>query len=325
MKILITTKSRLPADKYGGTERVIWSLGKELHKLGHSVVFLAAPGSRCPFAKILNYYEKSDLRNIIPNDIDIVHFNSDIPSDCQFPYIVTQHGNCQKGSTLDRQTVFVSSNHAARHGSKVYVHNGLDWSNVDLVDSPRTDFHFLGKAAWRRKNVKGAISSTMQVKKVKLHVLGGHRLNLSMGFRFTANPRVKFHGMVDDVYKYSLMQKSKGLIFPVRWNEPFGLAIAESLYCGCPVFGTPYGSLPEIVSKEVGFLSNSSSGLASAIRDSDSWSKDYCHEYASEKFNSLKMALSYTELYDKVLSGGVLNEKNPTTSENPNTPLLWLD
>ncbi len=323
MKILITTTSLLPAKKYGGAERVIWCLGKELSKLGHEILFLAAPGSSCPFAQIIPNDCKEDVRNLIPKDVEIVHFNSNIPKGLQFPYVVTQQGNCPKGSTFDRQTVFVSANHAQRNGSETYVHNGLDWSEIELIAPSRQHFHFLGKAAWRRKNVRGAISSTMRVKKAQLHILGGYRLNFSMGFRFTANPRVRFHGMVDDSYKNEVMQGSLGLVFPVRWNEPFGLALTESLYCGCPVFGTPYGSLPEIVSSDVGFLSAKSSEITEALREADSWSSTTCREYASEHFNSRKMALSYLELYEKAIRGEFLNKNTPRATDNPNESLPW--
>ena len=325
MKILITTSSRLPAEKYGGAERVIWCLGKELSRLGHQVLFLAAPNSQCPFAEIIPYDGKEDARGLIPADIDLVHFFSDLPEDVQFPYVVTQQGNCPSGSTFDKQTVFVSANHAQRNGSETYVHNGLDWSEVELTDSSRRGFHFLGKAAWRRKNVRGAISSAMRIEKAQLHVLGGYRLNFSMGFRFTANPRVRFHGMVDDTYKNEVMQRSLGLVFPVRWNEPFGLALTESLYCGCPVFGTPYGSLPEIVTGDVGFLSNKSSEITDALREADSWSSSICREYAAENFNSRKMTLSYLALYEKALRGESLNEKSPQATDDPNATLPWFN
>ncbi|MEF9931013.1 MAG: glycosyltransferase, partial [Bacteroidales bacterium] len=53
--------------------------------------------------------------------------------------------------------------------------------------------------------------------------------------------------MIGGEQKLNILKESKGLIFPVIWNEPFGLAITESLYCGAPVFGTPYGSLPELI------------------------------------------------------------------------------
>ncbi len=54
------------------------------------------------------------------------------------------------------------------------------------------------------------------------------------------------------------MQRSKGLIFPVLWNEPFGLAAIESLYAGAPVFGPNYGSIPELINEKTGYTSNKS-------------------------------------------------------------------
>ena len=311
MKIIIITSSKLPVAKYGGTERVLWSLGNELHKLGHKVVIVAGPGSSCPFAEVIHWDGTSNFREIIPPDHDLIHFFSDFAGEVNSPYLVTQQGNSQLGQVSSIQTVFVSMDHAARHGSDVFVHNGLDWSDVEVVNMPRKDFHFLGKAAWRRKNVRGAISVTKRLHGKNLHVLGGHRLNFSMGFRFTASPRVKFHGMVDDTYKQRIMQQSQGLVFPVRWNEPFGLAITESLYCGCPVFGTPYGSLPELVTSEVGFLSSKSIDLVEAMESADEWSSLTCRDYAVENFNSRRMALKYLDIYEQVVDGKVLNKTAP--------------
>ena len=62
-----------------------------------------------------------------------------------------------------------------------------------------------------------------------------------------------FLGQVDDITKKYVIERSQGLIFPVKWHEPFGLAVTESLYLGAPVFATPYGSLPELVNEEVDF------------------------------------------------------------------------
>ncbi len=55
MHVLIVNNTRIPAHKYGGTERVIWWLGKELVKAGHRVSYLVARGSKCDFAEILVY------------------------------------------------------------------------------------------------------------------------------------------------------------------------------------------------------------------------------------------------------------------------------
>ena len=58
MKILLVNNTVLPALKYGGTERVIWWLGKALVQLGHEVSYLVAKGSRCSFAPVYPYSPK---------------------------------------------------------------------------------------------------------------------------------------------------------------------------------------------------------------------------------------------------------------------------
>ncbi len=71
--------------------------------------------------------------------------------------------------------------------------------------------------------------------------------------------------------KNQAIQNSQAILFPGLWHEPLGLAILESLYFGCPVFGTTYGSLPELISAERGFLSNSKSELVNAIRNAGNY------------------------------------------------------
>ena len=64
-----------------------------------------------------------------------------------------------------------------------------------------------------------------------------------------------------------------------------GLALIESLYFGNPVFGTPFGSLPEIVSGEVGFLSKSRNELIGQVRELERFDRWRCHEYACDRFS----------------------------------------
>ena len=132
-----------------------------------------------------------------------------------------------------------------------------------------------------------------------------------MGIRFTFSPKLSFEGMVGGAEKDRLLNSSKGLIFPVRWHEPFGIALIESLYYGCPVFGTPYGSLPELIIKDVGYLSNQEDELVNAVLNSDIFSRQRCHEYALDEFNSKKMTLEYLGKYEKVINEENLNNKKP--------------
>ncbi len=318
MHVLICNHSPIPVFAYGGTERVIWDLGKSLVSQGHQVTYLVPQGSSCPFGQVITWHPDEDWRSKIPQGVDIVHlqFNPGHDIDCDRPWLITQHGNSDVGELLPLNTVFVSANHAERHGADCHVHNGLDWSSygpVDLQNPPLDYFHFLGKAAWRVKNVRGAIDVCLAAK-TKLVVMGGHRLNLKRGFRFTWSPSISFLGMVGGEQKFNVMRRSKGLVFPVRWHEPFGLAVIESLYYGCPVFSTPYGALPELVSEECGYLSAQQSSLANALK-SRHFNRQDCHQRAVQMFNADAMASKYLTVYERVMSGEQLNQKTPVMRE----------
>jgi glycosyltransferase involved in cell wall biosynthesis len=305
MHILIVHNSIIPALRYGGTERVIWYLGKELVKMRHEVSYLVQKGSHCDFGKVYFINPSLSIAQQIPPKTDVIHFNNGVPkAPIPLPYIVTMHGNLNDDTKPDANAVFVSKNHAERFGSTSFVYNGLDWDDYGKPDlnAERHYFHFLGHAAWRVKNVKGAIRAVTAIPHEQLFVLGGYRINIKMGFRLTLHPRVKFCGMVGGDKKLSLLQHSKGLVFPVRWHEPFGLALTESLYFGCPVFGTPCGSLPEIIHPDVGYLSSKLEDLTRAMKEAANYSKARCHEYARDCFNSKIMALNYLEKYNKVLN-----------------------
>ena len=324
MHIVIVNRGKVPVSKYGGTERVLWYLGQELVKMGHKITYLVEEGSSCPFGKVLFIDDTRPWAAQIPDDADVVHFNFNIPEPIDKPYIITIHGNSNDSREFDINSVFVSQNHAARYNSRSYVYNGLDWDDYGKVnlEVERKHFHFLGKAAWRVKNVEGAIKVISKAKGETLKVLGGHRLNIKMGFRLTLNPRIRFYGMVGGEEKLSVLRQSKGLVFPVKWHEPFGLAITESLYFGCPVFGTPYGSLPELVNSEIGYLSSNSSELARAVKEVDRFSRKRCHDYAVEMFNSKNMAEAYLEKYLSVLNGKSLNPAPPKLKEIPKERFL---
>ena len=314
MHILIVNNTSIPVHKYGGTERVIWWLGKALVKAGHQVSYLVAPGSSCDFANVYTYNESVPFNTLIPAGIDVVHLNHHVNEIPNIPYIQTMHGNLNHALELDQNTVFVSKNHAARFGSDCYVHNGIDPSDYGSpilnTDAVKNYFHFLGDAAWRVKNVKGAIHIS-KLAYQKLRVVGGVRFNFNQGIRLSFDTHVRFDGMQGGAEKNEIIKYSKGLIFPVRWHEPFGLALIESLYFGCPVFGTPYGSLPEIIIPEVGCLTTTASGLADAVGNINSYSRKTCHEYVMDNFTHIQMMSSYVRLYEKVMNGEKLNPKPP--------------
>ena len=311
MHILIVHNAVIPVFAYGGTERVIWDLGKALVELGHRVSYLVPALSQCNFAQIIPIQRNLSWQAQIPSDVDVVHFQINPREEIREPYLITEHGNTHVPEPLSRNTVFLSRNHAARHGATAFVHNGMDWSSygdVDL-DSPRPRYHFLGKAQWRVKNVAGAIQVAKRAG-VELDVLGGDRLNIKRGFRWTLSRKIHFHGMVGGTQKTQLLNASKGLIFPVRWHEPFGLAVIESLYFGCPVFATPYGALPELVPEYCGVLSSRADELAAAVRETR-FDVRACHAHAVTQFSAQAMALGYLTMYERVCAGEMLQAQPP--------------
>jgi hypothetical protein len=324
MNILLVCNSVIPAKLYGGIERVVWDLGHELVQKGHKVRFLARSNSYCDFAEMLHINPNQDLISQIPEDTDIIHFNLPIENKPSKPYLITIHGNGSIGEEFDINSVFVSKNHAQRHGADAYVYNGLNWAEFGKPDFSRKKkyCHFLGNAAWKIKNVKGA-NKTCKVAGEKLAVIGGTRISTKMGLKINFSPNAKFHGMLDNKSKIDIIKSSKALVFPVLWHEPFGLAIIESMYLGCPVFGTPYGSLPELVTEEYGKLSNKINELAEAIKNVDSYNSVQISEYAAERFNSSVMAENYIKMYEKVLNGEQLYKSIPVTEKSVNNRFIF--
>lgn len=326
MHVCIVYKNKVPVYAYGGIQRIIWWLAKELVRRKHEVTLLVGEGSHCDFAQVLVYRPEVDLDDQIPEAVDVVHLYVEPKKPLRKPYLFNMQSNTFSTKTYDINTVFVSKNHAERHHSEAFVYNGIDPDDYPEVlrVGEKPYFHFLAKAAWKVKNLKGAIEITRKSQQ-KLRVIGGHRLNFKMGFRLTLDTHVKFLGMLGGEEKNEAMRHSRGLIFPVVWYEPFGIAIIESMYYGCPVFGTPYGSLPEIVSPEVGFLSAKKAELVAKLPEADAYHRKDCHERVMDMFTVKQMTDKYLTYYEKVMNGETLNPKEPQHQYDPDEKNLPFD
>ena len=314
MKILHVLQSRygLPPKKYGGTERVVWSLAINQQKAGHEVRYLWGNAKNLPNnAKIAS--KKQSIQSQIDDWPDIVHFHRPFNGELHKPYICTEHGNAQKPSVYARNTVFLSRKHADNHGADCFVYNGLDWDEygTPAFDKPRSYAIFLGKCNAPHKNMMGAIN-VAKVSKKQIWVLGGNRLNPKRKPPLIMSRHVKFCGMVGGETKNNIIKHAQALVFPVRWHEPFGLAVIESLYLGVPVIATPFGSLPEIINEpRVGLLSDSYATLSASLNDLSHCDRTACHELARDKFSGLQMHIAYQQCYEQVLDGTPLNRGEP--------------
>ena len=349
MKILIVQNSQIPTHVYDDAERISEWLAKSLVSLGQEVVFLVKKDSQCGFAPVLVLDEKKPLNGQIPEDVDLVHFFYRPPAtlfDVQKPYLITYCENSSTTDQFDPNTVFLSAHHAVRHGGSVYVYPGIDPDDYGpvMLDLPRKYFHFLANSSWQGKNIQGAVDLTARVGS-RLHVIGGSRVNFRNGLRVTLSPSARFHGVLGVDGRNILLNGSRGLIYPINRHEPFGLAIPESLYFGCPIFGTPYGALPELLCRkpngeprkgnwtgqvdacfsDFGFLSLKRSELLEAIRHAAAFQPDLCHEYAMDCFTAVRMTRDYLRLYEQVLNGIPLHEKPLVMPEAPSGKFLPIE
>lgn len=103
----------------------------------------------------------------------------------------------------------------------------------------------------------------------------------------------------EDIVK--LMQKAKGYLMTINWNEPFGLVMAEAMSCGTPVIGFDRGSVKElIVHGKTGFVVDPATGihgLQGALRMLSSIQSQDCHDHVVEHFSIETMVNNYEQEY----------------------------
>lgn len=317
MKIVFQHNSPLPVLGYGGIERILFWHMAELARLGHKVILIGHPDSKVQDhgIELIPFTDGNPAKweKLVPPDSDIIHlsYNYQVPG--KIPTITTVHGNGQVGEVFIKNSVFVSKKHAEIHGSDQFIHNAINLNEYPF--EPKTylsteqshweHFLFLAKASWRVKNLAHAVKAARKTKK-HLHVAGGRWWGLS---RYIHN-----HGIVGGPEKMKIIRSCDAMIFPVRWHEPFGIAVIEAMSQGLPVIGSPYGSLPELVTPECGFIVKNVQELQEILQKGPEVNFDpkVIRQYVEDHFGITKHAESYLALYEKVIQGVELNKVAPT-------------
>jgi glycosyltransferase involved in cell wall biosynthesis len=311
MRIAFEHKGILPVVKYGGIERILFWHMKELAKRGHEVTLFGHPESKVKEYGIklvpIEGDAKKTLDTLTKDQFDIIHLTYNYEPKSEVPVLINMQCNGQIGEKFSKNSIFVSKKHAKNHGSEHFIYNALDFDEYPYEPRPENElnsFLFLAKGSWSVKNLKHCISVCKKAKK-HLHIAGGRSL---MPSRF-----IHSHGMVGGDEKINVMKKCDAFLFPVRWHEPFGIAIIEAMAMGMPVLGGPYGSLPELITKETGVVCNNKSELLTAVSENkNKFNKDTIRKYVEDNFSISRLTDQYLAYYERVIAGETLHEENPT-------------
>ncbi|GAB3003427.1 glycosyltransferase family 4 protein [Saccharothrix stipae] len=115
---------------------------------------------------------------------------------------------------------------------------------------------------------------------------------------------VEWLGEVDREEKLALLTAARCLLFPIRWDEPFGMVMVEAMACGTPVVATRRGSVPEVVAHgETGFVCDDHESLVAALRRVDELSPDRCRAEVVRRFDVDLMAARYEDVYCEAVGG----------------------
>jgi glycosyltransferase involved in cell wall biosynthesis len=132
--------------------------------------------------------------------------------------------------------------------------------------------------------------------------------------------RVKHEGFIEKEKLVAFYANASAFLFPIQWEEPFGLVMIEAMACGTPVIAYNRGSVPEIVKDGVtGFIIDPDNadrpgkgtwsikkqgidGLVEAVGRIGEIDRRACRRHVEEHFTVEKMVEGYERVYEKVLS-----------------------
>src|SRR5919206_3755974 len=114
--------------------------------------------------------------------------------------------------------------------------------------------------------------------------------------------RIEYLGEVTHGQKVELLQDARATLFPIEWEEPFGLVMIESMACGTPVIATRFGAVPEVIDHgRSGIIVDDYRIMAAAIEEADALDPLELRRYAEERFSPERMVADYVRAYRAAL------------------------
>ena len=328
----------VPPKLYGGTERIVSFLTEELVEMGHDVTLFASGDSvtsakldPCwPQAMRLDADAKDYLAPHImmvetiarrAADFDIIHLHIDylgypILSRVGVPFVTTLHGRLDLpvlpplySMFPQVQVVSISDSQRAPLPEANYIstiHHGLPTEllrqgpgdggylafigRISPEKAPDAAIRIAGEAGWKIKiaaKIDNADKAYFE-KEIK------HLFDL---------PHVEYIGEINDGQKSEFLGNAAGLLFPIAWCEPFGLAMIEAMACGTPVIAMRNGSVPEVVDDGVtGFVVETEAEAVAAVGKLSTLDRNQVRRTFETRFSARRMAEDYVDIYRELIA-----------------------
>ncbi|HZM18649.1 MAG TPA: glycosyltransferase, partial [Gaiellaceae bacterium] len=115
---------------------------------------------------------------------------------------------------------------------------------------------------------------------------------------------IEYLGEVSHGTKVELLQDARATLFPIEWEEPFGLVMIESMACGTPVIATRRGAVPEVIEHgRSGIIVDNYREMPAALEQADALDPLECRRYVEERFSPERMVDDYVAAFREAIVG----------------------
>lgn len=326
----------VPPNLYGGIELVVDRQAVGFQRAGHEVLLYTTGDSRCEVPKAWTLPESEgqrigmvvpELRHLLAayeavQDFDIVHDHTvagPVIAAARYPdlkVVTTNHGPFNDELTdIYRRTAATVPIIAISHAQRKVVpdlpigrviHHGLDATDFPVGAGDGGYLLFLG----RMSPDKGAHRAVDVARKAGLPLLMAAKMREAWEFEYFEmqvkphlNDDIRYLGEVPHEHKLELLAGARALLFPIRWNEPFGMVMIEALACGTPVLAFPEGAAPEVVDDgRTGFLCRDEADMADAVGRLDSIERAACRAAVEGYFSTERMVAEHLAFFEDLLA-----------------------
>ena len=327
----------VPPKDYGGTELFVAQLAEGLQKAGVPVVVYTIGESTVNVDRRW-LYEKPEwpikaVQHAFIKDMDhsawairdaaetcdVIHLQSPQGIPCSrftnVPIVFTLHGphdpKLSEFYSHYPELYYVGISEFQRRQESLprirTIHHGIDLSLYQLREHKQQYLSFIGRIA----PIKGTHVAIDVAKRVgiPLKIAGDIQPIYRDYFEAKIKPEldgkfIEYVGLADLKAKNELLGNSLAMLFPIKWNEPFGLVMVEAMACGTPVLAFPGGSVAEVVRDGVsGYVCRSVVDIAKHVTTIDLKPRAV-RQYVEENFSLARMVGQYAALYQEVLKPG---------------------